>query len=119
MESRTKAATPLGVAAAAIALVILPCVAATAGELDLRAIFAARSAGAVRTESPSPARPGDRPTGEEIVRRALDNAVGFDAAISVEVERVRPDSDRTRSAFLLQRHRMGDARRLLFVNLCS
>ncbi len=57
------------------------------------------------------------PSAEEILRRALDNLFGFDAAIQLEIERRAPGAEPELSEFLFQRLRDRGGQRLLAVSL--
>src|SRR5262245_57935980 len=61
--------------------------------------------------------PASAPSAEEILRRALDNLFGFDAAIALEIERTPQSGAPEMSEFLVQRMRGGDVQRLVAVSL--
>jgi hypothetical protein len=91
----------------ALALLLVQVTAgpAAAQVLDPRAVF---ESGGTRAEAPS---------AEAILSRALDNLYGFDAMISLQIERRSAAGEVARSEFLVQRRRFRDARRLLVVSI--
>jgi hypothetical protein len=61
--------------------------------------------------------PASTPSGEEVLRRALDNLFGFDAAIGLEIERKVAGGAPELSEFMFQRLRAREAERLLSVSV--
>jgi hypothetical protein len=89
---------------ALLAVAIAAAPAAPAQTLDPRAVFASESRAATIGA-------------EEILRCALDNLFGFDAAIVLEIERRSAQGAADASQLLLQRRRLRGARRLLAVSV--
>jgi hypothetical protein len=77
--------------------------------IDVGAVFGEKMG------APVPSAPV--PSGEDILRRALDNLYGFDASITIHTDKRGVDGRTATTEFLLLRKRARGARRVLSVNL--